>query len=259
MKSLFYFSPLLKFCYFLRFFPFQLFPSRFFRWISPLLKNQTSLLKPIRILTLLLWSFFYGFTSTSYGLPDRILETPKIVAVEPRLYNPRYDITAQLSLLPLDAFYKGYAAGVSYTQSLSPEWSWEIVNFNFNSKSDTGLAKKLNAISVAPKDMLDHISWFATTSAVYTPIYSKNLLFNESILHGNLSFVLSGGLVSFHSEDTSPLIGGGAIYRIFHSPSYSSKFDLRLYTHLAEGKNSDLVMTFTYGLSFELGDNSSWD
>jgi outer membrane beta-barrel protein len=197
--------------------------------------------------------------TTSYTLPKQITEMPKIVAVEPRLYNPRYDITAQFSILPIDAFYKGYALGVSYTQSLRSDWSWEIANLSFNSKSDTGLVQKLQSFNVAPKGFLDPISWYLTSSAIYTPIYSKNLLFNESIMHGNFSFLISGGLVSFSSKDTSPMLGGGAIYRVFHSNKYSSKFDLRLYTHLAQEKSSDLIMLVTYGLSFELGDNSAWD
>lgn len=217
------------------------------------------------ILCLKFWIHFIilsGLTHLTFealAIPKKILETPKIMAVEPRLFNPRYDVTAQLSVLPIDAFYKGYSLGVSYTHSLNSVWSWEVVNLNLNSKSDTGLAQKLEALSVAPKGFLDHVAWYITTSAVYTPIYSKNLIFNESIRHGNLSFVVSGGMVAFSSQESSPLIGGGAIYRVFHSPNYSSKFDFRLYTHLAQGKSSDLIMMLTYGLSFELGDNLAWD
>jgi len=111
--------------------------------------------------------------STSYPLPKQITEMPKIVAVEPRLYNPRYDVTAQFSILPIDAFYKGYALGVSYTQSMSSDWSWEIANLNFNSKSDTGLVQKLISLNVAPKGFLDPISWYLTSSAIYRLSFKK--------------------------------------------------------------------------------------
>lgn len=196
---------------------------------------------------------------STWAVPQNIYDSPKIVAVEPRTYNPKYDLTAQLSVLPLDAFYKGFAMGVNYTHSMSSAWSWEVVNFNVNSKSDTGLRQDLiDNFAAAPKGYLDHIAWYATTSAVYTPIYSKNLLFNDQILYGSFSFVASGGFVTFASGDTAPLFGGGVILRVFHSPKYSSKFDGRLYAHTSSGKSSDLVMMITYGLSFEFGDHLPW-
>lgn len=191
-----------------------------------------------------------------YAAPTEAFDTPQVVAVEPRSFNPRYDVTGQLSVLPLDAFYKGIAAGVSYTQAYTSSWSWEIINANFNSKSDTNLKQDLiNNFGVRPKGILDYITWYGTTSAVYTPIYSKNLLYNRDILFGSMSFVFSGGMVGFSGGDTAPMFGLGGILRVFHSPRYSSKFDFRLYQHLASNKSSDMVMLITYGLSFELGDN----
>lgn len=204
----------------------------------------------------------FNFLSYShvYAVPVKIYDSPKIVAVEPRLYNPRQDLSAQVGVLPLDAFYKGYTLGVSYTQSYSSAWSWEIANINLSSKSDTALRQDLlTNFQAAPKGYLDYINMFATTSAIYTPIYSKNLLFNDKILYGCFSFLASAGLVSFASGDTAPLLGGGVIFRTYHSPKYSSKFDGRIYAHMGSGKSSDLIMAISYGLSFEFGNHAPWE
>ncbi len=211
------------------------------------------------ILNLFIIGVLLFLTQKSYSVRDEFFDKPKVVAVEPKIYNPKYDLTGQFSILPLDAFYKGYALGVSYTHSQSSSWAWEVVNFNLNSKSDTGLKQDLiNNFSVRPQGILDHISLYGVTSAIYTPIYSKNLLFNEKILYGSFSFALSGGLASFSGGDMAPLIGGGFILRSFHSKTYSSKFDFRIYKHMASGKSSDLVMTLTYGLSYEFGEHAPW-
>ncbi|MBX2986984.1 MAG: hypothetical protein KF802_03715 [Bdellovibrionaceae bacterium] len=192
--------------------------------------------------------------------PDQVFDAPQVVAVEPRAYNPHYDVTGMLSILPLDAFYKGFAAGVSYTQSYTSSWSWEIINANYSSKSDTSLKNDLmENWKVRPQGLLEHITWYASTSAIYTPIYSKNLLFNSSLLYGSFSFVGSGGMVNFSGGETVPMIGTGLILRAFHSERMSSKLDMRVHYHMSKGRSSDLIMVIAYGLSFELGDNKPWN
>lgn len=191
--------------------------------------------------------------------PELAYQMPKLVAVEPKAYNPHYDITANVSILPIDAFYKGIAMGVSYTHSYNPAWQWEVINANLNFKSDTNLKTDLiDVFHVRPTGILDHITWYAVTNAVYTPIYSKNLLYNRELLYGSFSFVFGGGTVGFDSGDIAPMLGGGLILRAFHSPKLSSKLDFRMYQHLATGKSSDQVLILAYGLSFELGDNKPW-
>ncbi len=205
------------------------------------------------LLMLLVLGLPYDF---AFGVPDEAFDRPQVVAVEPRAFNPRYDITANLGFLPIDAFYKGLTYGVSYTQSYTSLWSWEIVNANYSSKMDTNLKKDLlSNFNVRPQGILDHVQWFALSNVVYTPIYSKNLLFNQRILYGSTSLVLGGGMVGFSEGDVVPALGGGVIIRAFHSEKYSSKFDFRSYMHFGQGKSSDVILMITYGLSFELGNN----
>lgn len=197
--------------------------------------------------------------SASAATPEIAYELPKLVAVEPKAFNPRYDVTANIGILPIDAFYKGIALGVSYTQSYTTAWQWEILNVNLNFKSDTNLKSDLiDVFQVRPSGILDYISWYTTSNAIYTPIYSKNLLFNRELLYGSFSFVMGGGTVGFNSGDIAPMLGGGLILRAFHSPTKSSKLDFRIYQHFASNKSSDQVLILTYGLSFELGDNKPW-
>lgn len=209
---------------------------------------------------LLFYSLCFGMvTQAQAQAPDRAYDLPKVVAVEPRAFNPRYDVTAYLGVLPIDAFWKGISTGFSYTQGFKSAWNWEVINANLSFKSDTNLKRDLvENFNVRPQGILDHITWFATTSAVYTPIYSKNLLANSALMHGSFSGVVGAGGVGFSNGDIAPIAGGGIILRAFHNARLSSKLDGRLYYHFAQKKSSDMLLVLSYGLSFELGDNRTW-
>lgn len=190
---------------------------------------------------------------------DDAFALPKVVAVENKLYEPRYDLTGHVGVLPLDAFYKAVVSGLSYTHYFNSYLGWEVINGHHASVEDTGLKKDLlSNFSAKPIGILDSIKYMATTSLIYTPIYSKNLFFNESLRYSSISFVGSLGTVGFSSNDNGLLVGTGLIVRFFSSQKLSYKFDTRLYYHTAKLKSSDLILSIIFGLSYEFGDNKSF-
>lgn len=188
------------------------------------------------------------------GSPADPYELPSVVAVENKKYDPRHDLTLQLGILPLDAFYKGLQYGVSYTYGWKNYLRWEVVNANLVATQDTGLKSDLiDNFQVEPKGILDSVKWFATSNVIYTPIYSKNLFFNEQVFHGEFSFLAGGGVVNFTNGETAPMFGGGIVLRYFWSETSSFKFDGRLYLHTAPEKSSNMLLMITIAQSFDLG------
>jgi outer membrane beta-barrel protein len=182
-------------------------------------------------------------------------ELPKIVAVENKKFNPQYDVTAHLGILPIDAFYKALTVGVSYTHSFRSYLSWEVLNAEYAFPQDTNLKNDLlTHFSVRPAGILDNIDYYGVTSLIYTPIYSKHLLFNDRVVHGEFSFLASTGLAKFSSGDSAVMYGGGIILRFFKSQALSFKLDGRLYGHNGKNKSSDLILSIQFGFSFEFGD-----
>jgi outer membrane beta-barrel protein len=181
-------------------------------------------------------------------------DLPRVVAIENKKFNPMKDITFQMGIMPLDAFYKALTIGTSYTHRLNSYMAWEVINANISSPQDTNLKKDLiENFSAKQKGILDSVKYYATTQVVYTPIYSKNLFFNRDVLYGEWSFVGGAGFVGFESQETAPLIGVGLIGRFFSTDSTSYKVDGRLYHHTAPNKSSDLLLMINLGLSFEIG------
>jgi outer membrane beta-barrel protein len=194
-------------------------------------------------------------SSLAMGSPkDDPYELPTVVAVEHKKFEPRHDITAWAGIMPLDAFYKALEGGASYTYGWKGYLRWEVLNGQLTTTQDTGLKKDLiDDFDVQPTGILDSVKYHLTTNLVYTPIYSKNLFFNQKIFRGELSFVGGGGLVGFNSGDTAPMIGGGVVLRYFWSEQTSFKFDSRLYYHTAQYKSSSVLLMINFGYSIDLG------
>lgn len=197
--------------------------------------------------------------SLAANLPDEAFDAPKIVAVENQLFNPKDDLTFDIASLPIDAFFKGIAPGLTFTHFFTPYLGWEIARLHYSKNEDTNLKKDLiNKFNVRPQGVLDTIENTLSTNIVYTLIYSKNLLFNQSLVHGALSLVAGVGVVKFSSGDTAPKFGGGLYYRFFSSPRISYKIDGRIYAHQGKNKSSDIIMYLSVGLAYEFGDNKPY-
>lgn len=198
--------------------------------------------------------FFDGsFVFASDAKESDPFDLPQIVAVENKKFNPMKDITVQLGVLPLDAFYKAFSLGLSYTQSYTPYLAWEIFNAHVTSVTDTNLKTDLLSLQTQPKGLLDCVKYYVTSQAVYTPIYSKNLLFNKDVVYADWSFVAGLGLVGYGSGESAAMFGGGLMARFFGANQTSYKLDGRLYYQTAPNKSSDLLLMLNIGMAFEIG------
>lgn len=179
-------------------------------------------------------------------------DLPQIVAVEGRMYNPVSDFTGAIGVLPLDAYYKALTLGVGYTRTLNASYKWTLLNAHVAFTNDTGLKKDLLAnFAAQPQGILDYIKYYVTTDLVYSPIYGKNLLFNKTVIRTEMSLLYSAGAVAFNSGSMAPMVGFGGQIRFYSSPTFSYKFDTRLYYHLDSTKSSNMILSIGFGFSFD--------
>ena len=177
---------------------------------------------------------------------------PEAVTIENKMYEPSNELNLQLGVLPLDAFYKALLLNVGYTHYFQSFWGWEVFNGSIAFTKDTGLRNDLRTnFGVQEASYLDYIKYMVTTNLVYTPIYNKNLVFNKSLVHGEISFLAGGGMAAFKSDKSAPMAGAGLVYRFFMSDRWSLKLDNRLYYHFLPGTNSNYVLMINLGLAYE--------
>jgi outer membrane beta-barrel protein len=185
-------------------------------------------------------------------------DPPKVVALEDRAYSTTQDLTVSLGYYPLDAFNKSYTGGLAYSYYFEPHWGWEIANFQWARNQDTGLKRDLiDNFGVQPKGILDYIDWVGTSNLIYTPAYSKSLLFNDQVAYSELSLVGGLGVVHFNSGEKATAFGGGIMDRFYLNQRYSVKVDVRTYYHDAQNKNTNFVLMLNLGLAIQLGGGGS--
>ena len=191
--------------------------------------------------------------------PSEFYELPKVVAVQNRSYYLNQDLTVQAGWLPSDAFNKGYTLGLSYTTFFSDYLGWEVVNANYSFNSETNLKRDLlNNFGAAVENVgfdgiLDFVTYYITTNIVYTPLYTKSLLFNKHITRGEVSFVFGLGGANFDTSGLRTLITAGLYLRFFTKPDTSWKFDFRnnLYFEKSLGAVNTISLMVAY--SMQLG------
>ena len=203
---------------------------------------------------ILLLVAFSGHTAPS----GRHYNLPKVVAVQNRPYFVNKDLTFQLGFLPSDPFNKGLTTGLTYTHYFKDYLAWEIVNINYNSNVETRLKGDVEKLNVDIKNeslngQLDYMVYYIASNLVYTPIYSKNLLFNSKIIHGEISFTAGGGITKLKNNGTKPLVMVGGYLRFFSQPSRSWKFDFRNNIYFDERTGAINAWSFGIGYSMQLG------
>lgn len=197
---------------------------------------------------------YFIFLCIGQGALADAYDIPKAVALENRKYTIVHDLTFAAGYLPIDSFNKSFTLNTSYLYNFKTYAGWEVINASLCSNQDTGLKSNLlNNFGALPTGFLDYYTSIVTTNFVYSPIYAKNLFFNEKVVNSETSFVGGGGMVGFNSGATAPLFGVGMINRYFLSDSTSLKLDARVYYHTASGKSSNMILMLSVGYSFNFG------
>ncbi len=160
------------------------------------------------------------------------------------------EVAPQVTYLPLDALYKYIAVGVTYTHYFSDFVGWEVVNANLAFKQSTDLLDTIRAAQFDISNKLHVLQYYGSSNLVYTPLYSKSLLFSRSIVYGETSFVFGPAFGKF--EDGSKIgINLGFILRYYLGQSTSLRFEGRDYFFLG-GEAVNAVM-LTIGFAVNLG------
>lgn len=213
----------------------------------------------MRPLLILFAGFFCLSPLASGETPSDVYDLPKVVAVQNRAFQVNSELTVQAGYLPSDAFNKGYVLGTSYTHFFSDYLGWEVVDANYVINSPTGLKGDLldccetDVISEGFDGALDFIQWYVLTNLVYTPLYTKALLFNKDIVRGEISFVGGAGGAKFADTGLKPMISLGLYARFFTRPDRSWKFDFRNNIYMEESLGAVNSMSLIVGYSIHFG------
>jgi len=184
-------------------------------------------------------------------------EIPKVIAIQKRNYHLGTELGLNVSYLPMDSFTNYFVLGGNVTHYFSDYLGWEIINGGYANGTSTGLREYIvNNFALEPTDY-DTMNYFFTSNIIYTPFYTKNLVFGSNIGYGDMSFVLGGGLSKYTRLNNINTIDTGIILRYALSEVTSLRFDFRYYFYLGGDLKSNLGITIGWSYNFGTGSGST--
>jgi outer membrane beta-barrel protein len=159
------------------------------------------------------------------------LENPGTTsAVQDRLYQMNHELMLGLGVLPADAFYKGYYAGLSYTYHFSDHFAWQVGRGGYSYNVKTSLRRQLERdFGVAPTNTAfeDEVEWMVGSDIMWSPFYGKTSVLNAKVLHFE-AFLLGGATVFKLNRDGGfrPAANVGLGLRVFRNDTISFRLDV---------------------------------
>jgi outer membrane beta-barrel protein len=192
---------------------------------------------------LILFCLFFSLNSSA-----DIFDRPQAELVMNRKFTVTDEFQFQGSYLPVGALNKYLGLGGSYIKYFGGSHAWEMFNFQYAIELESQLKRDLQKPPFSAKSSdLPVLQFLATSNYVFSPFYSKSVLFNSRIVFSELSFFAGGGIAQFTTE-TIPVVDFGLAQRFFRKDGNAFKFDFRYYAFIA---NKELLRNqMTLGLVY---------
>jgi outer membrane beta-barrel protein len=136
-----------------------------------------------------------------------------------------HELSLGLGVLPADAYYKGYYAGLSYTYHFSDSFAWQVGRGGYSYNVKTSLRRQLERdFGVAPTNTAfeDEVEWMVGSDLMFSPFYGKTAILNSKVIHFE-AFLLGGASIFKlnHEGGFRPGANLGLAIRVFKSDTVS--------------------------------------
>ena len=181
------------------------------------------------------------------------------VVIQQRRFKLAHEFSLSGSVLPMNAYYKGWAGTFRYTLHFGDFQGWEIVGLTYSQNLETGLREEIFQWRAEPESAeFDALQVLMESNYILKPAYAKLALFNSTIVYSELFFNVGGGVAKYVSS-WRPGIDYGVGLRFFVVEWFSVRFDIRHYLFLngipfvMPNAGIDNILFFAAGGSFNVG------
>jgi outer membrane beta-barrel protein len=158
--------------------------------------------------------------------------------IQQRLYTLDHELSFGWAFLPLDPYYKGYGADLTYTIHLNEIWALELFRIGFAYNVDSSLKTKLvEQIPDVSPDEFPAVVLYENTNLVLKLLYGKQSFFNRAVLHfeifatAGFSLLVRNPYQVWEMDMDNMLyeigVNGGFGFRFWLNPDWSIRVDLR--------------------------------
>lgn len=185
---------------------------------------------------------------------DSLDEGGALYAVQNRKYTQSHEFSFTGGVLPMDAFYKGYTAGGSYTLHFNDMWAWQIVNGAWSFNLDTDLREELQTNWQVEPTKFPSIQWLGDSNLMFKPLYGKLAWMNGTLVYGELFFTVGPALAGYENAGTFVGANAGLGLRFYLSESWSWRLEARDYFFVPakDGNETRNELFFSTGISLNV-------
>ncbi len=207
-------------------------------------QTMTTKMTKKRLLPLFALLSLLATSGTAQAISVRDPDNPPVV-IQNRHYQMAHELSLQLGLIPIDAYYKGVTGSLRYTWHISESQAWEVLSatysYNWDSRLKDSLIREFGANPMTDYELREAVL-LVDSNYVLKPFYGKMALFNHLIVRSELYLNVGPAYGMFSTSSTSfePTLlshRGGFNYgmglRIFSAEWFSLRVDLRHYVLFA--------------------------
>jgi outer membrane beta-barrel protein len=159
-------------------------------------------------------------------------------AIQKRLYEVDHELSLGWAYLPLNPYYKGYGASLSYTIHFNHLLALELFRVGWAWNVDTSLKTKLidQLPDISPAEF-PAVVFYENTNLLLKLLYGKQSLFNRVVLHWEIFATAGVAFVYRNPFNVDALdmdnnridfgVNGGFGFRFWLDPTWSLRVDLR--------------------------------
>ena len=197
-----------------------------------------------------------GLSNAHSAAKEDVYDIPEAVAIQGRKYEMDQSFQFNLGYIPTDSFNRGFPLALGYHYALTPYLTWEILDFSYVLNHATQTQSDLRALQVQIKNVglngkLDFPSQIYISGLSYSPMYSKNLLFNSRLVYSETMLFLGIGAINFDAYGMSPTIAPGMGWRIYVTPKAAVNLYIRDYVYLDSNVGMNAILDFGIGFEYK--------
>lgn len=177
------------------------------------------------------WTSSTSAQESGGDAPKRdVYDLPTPVAIQGRTNKIDQSFSISAGYIQSDSFNRSFPVAGTYSFYFTPYFAWEILSYSYNFNRETQLKEDIKNLAGGVQNtglggVLDFPRHVVMSGVIYTPLYSKSLLFSKTLAHSDTGFYLGAGSMVFSELGHRPAIAMGIQTRYF----LSSKSAVRLY------------------------------
>jgi outer membrane beta-barrel protein len=190
--------------------------------------------------------------TAAFAQTDELENPGTVSAIQERAFRMNHELTLGVGSLPLDAFYKGFYAQVSYTFHFTDNFAWQVGRGGYSYNLKTGLREQLEKDFGVIPTVFEEVQYMVGSDLLWKPFYGKAAVLNSRVIYFE-THLLAGATVFKFTNGFKPALNLGLGFRVFQNKVISYRLDVTDNIVFSLSQRPFNVMTIQLMLALNFG------